>query len=177
MLLVISYPKPVRNRDATKWLIHFIYLEQHISVSDVEHNNLSNLEKFSKKIFFSFLKISFLVIFFSWSFVVFFVFFLWLTLFCCNSFSFPRKLFSFATTFFLLQWLFSFWPQAFFFCRGYFLYAVTYFFFFHEHFSFAARIFLLPRAFFMPWPICLSAASIFLLLGAFFFCRDICGPP
>ena len=177
MLLVISYPKPVRNRHATKWLIHFIYLEQHISVSDVEHNNLSDLEKFSKNFFFSFLKISFLVMFFSWSFVVFFVFF-------CDLLYFAATVFLFPVSYFLL-------PQPFFFCSDFFLFGHKHFsfaadisymrwpisFFFHEHFSFAARIFLLPGAFSMPWPICLFAASIFLLLGAFFFCRDICGPP
>ena len=51
MLLVISYPKPILNTLTTKWLTHYIYLEQYVNVSAVEHNNLSNLEKFAKYFF------------------------------------------------------------------------------------------------------------------------------
>ena len=137
---------------------------------------LSNLEKFAKYFFFSFLKILFLVMFFSWPFPVFIVFFCELLSFAATillllrSFSFPRNLFSFAASFFLLRILFSFGPWAFFFCRGNFLFAVTYFFFSrvyflcHEHFSFAARLILLPGAF-------LCRDQFVCLPRAFFFCR------
>ena len=111
----------------------------------------------------------FLVMFFSWPFAVFFLYFF------CELLSFAAKTFLFPVSYFLL-------PQAFFFCGDFSLFG-------YEHFSFAMEnssllwpisflftsSFLMPQGFFfyeelffMPWPICLFTARIFSFVGSFF---------
>ena len=97
---------------------------------------------------FSLLKILFLEMFLSWTFLLSFLDFF--VLFFCflflsfsvsyfllpQSLSFSRELLSFVTSFFL--------PQELFFCRKIFPFCRDLFLFCHEHFYFAGSFFLLP---------------------------------
>ena len=121
----------------------------------------------------------FLEMYFSWPFVVFFLFFCELLSFVATifllprSFSFSRELFSFAATAFLLQ-------RAFFFYMTFLHFAANIFFFFaleisllswpisfcREHFYFAGTFFCRDQFLFF-------SASIFVLPREFFFCREL----
>ena len=110
----------------------------------MEHNNLSNLDKFAK-------------------------IYLWVTFFCCNNFSFAVIFFFFAASIFLLLWSFSFLLRAIFICRRNFPFAVTYFlcvasiFLLPQGFFFCGELF-----FFLPWPIFFSPRAFFFCGGNFF---------
>ena len=122
----------------------------------------------------------FLEMYFSWPFVVFFLFFCELLSFVATifllprSFSFSRELFSFAATAFLLQ-------RAFFFYMTFLHFAANIFFFFFAleisllswPISFLSRAFLFCRDFFLPWSVSFFSASIFVLPREFFFCREL----
>ena len=122
----------------------------------------------------------FLEMYFSWPFVVFFLFFCELLSFVATifllprSFSFSRKLFSFAATAFLLQRAFFFYMTFlhfaahifFFFLRLNFLFCLVLFLFCRVHFYFAGTFFCRDQFLFF-------SASIFVLPREFFFCREL----
>ena len=118
--------------------------------------------------------------YFSWPFVVFFLFFCELLSFVATIFllprffSFSRELFSFAATAFLLQRAFFFYMTFlhfaanifFFFLRWKFLFCRDLFLFCREHFYFAGTFFCRDQFLFF-------SASIFVLPREFFFCREL----